>query len=232
MDINDNGAQNDLSGADGSAIPQGAPGTNEAPGSSIANQNGQPASGQPPAGGQPDLSEENKRLKGQISALQRQMIQARRSQGTSQLPQGQAGDPNDPESQAQQQIAIAYQLADGQLREQMESVYELYPELTPKELSQIRRNPWAYCSRQTFLAGDVETAKLEIEQFIADSVEGRGQGQPQPQVPSGVRVNPSPAPQPAIDQSVPGSEEDQNDWTMPMDKLEAKAHKAKLNSGK
>ena len=220
--------QNDLSGADGQAIPQGTPGTNEVPGSSIANQNGQPAS--VPPQGAPDLSDENKRLKGQISALQRQMIQARRSQGNPASPQtpGQS-DPNDPAAQVQREIAVAYQLADGQLREQMEAIYDLYPEVTSKELSQIRRNPWAYCSRQTFMQGDVETAKLEIEQYIADLVESRGSGQPAPQVPSGKGVNPSPAPQPVVDPGVPGTDEDENDWSMPMAKLEKKVSRIKAN---
>lgn len=223
---NDNGIQNDLPAADGLDIPSGTPGANDASGSSIATQNGQGAS--PTPQGAVDPSEENRRLKGQITALQKQIIQSRRSQGNSQIPQGQPQPgADDPTGQVQQQIAIAYQLADGQLREQMESVYDLYPELTPKELSQIRRNPWAYCSRQTFLQGDVETAKLEIEQYVADLVESRSAGQPAPQVPSGKGVNPSPAPQPVVDESVPGSEEDENDLTMPMAKLEKKVQRLK-----
>lgn len=220
---NDNGVQNDTLVPDGSADPMGAPGANEGANGSIANQNGQ----QPPAQ-TPDVAEENRRLKGQITALQKQIIQSRRSQGTSPNPALNGQDPNDPAAAVQQQIAIAYQLADGQLREQMESVYDLYPELTSQELSQIRRNPWAYCSRQTFLQGDVETAKLEIEQYIADLVESKGSGQPAPQVPSGKGVNPSPAPQPTtVDTGVPGTSDDENPWTMPMDKLEQKAQKAK-----
>jgi hypothetical protein len=227
VDINDNGIQSDLPGADGSVTPTGTPGTNDVPGSSIATQNGQPASAAP--AGAPDLGVENKRLKGQISAMQRQLIESRRSQG--QVPQAPGqGDPNDPAAKIQNDIAVAYQLADGQLREQMESIYDLYPEITPQELSQIRRNPWAYCSRKTFMQGDVETAKLEIEQHIADAVESRGGGQPQPQVPSGVPVNPAPAPQQAVDPGVPGSDEDTNDWTMPMANLEKKVSKAKANA--
>lgn len=223
---NDNGVQNDTIVPDGSDNPMGAPGANEGANGSIANQNGQ----QPPAQ-TPDVAEENRRLKGQITALQKQIIQSRRSQGTNPSPVPGGQDPNDPMAASQQQIAIAYQLADGQLREQMESVYDLYPELTSQELSQIRRNPWAYCSRQTFLQGDVETAKLEIEQHIADLVESRGAGQPTPQVPSGKGVSPSPAPQPAaIDTGVPGSEADMNDWSMPMDKLEQKAQRIKVSS--
>ena len=229
MGENDNDIQNDLPAADGSVTPTGTPGTNDAPGSSIATQNGQPASVTPP--GAPDLSVENKRLKGQISAMQRQLIEARRSQGNGQLPQGTPGqgDPNDPATQVQREIAVAYQLADGQLREQMDAIYDLYPEITPQELSQIRRNPWAYCSRKTFMQGDVDTAKLEIEQYIADLVESRGTGNPAPQVPSGKGVNPSPALQPAVEPGVPGTNEDENDWSMPMDKLERKVLKAKAN---
>ena len=223
---NDNGVQNDTLVPDGSDNPTGAPGANEGANGSIANQNGSQPSGQTP-----DVAEENRRLKGQITALQKQIIQSRRSQGTSPSPAPNGQDPNDPAAQVQQQIAIAYQLADGQLREQMESVYDLYPELTSKELSHIRRNPWAYCSRQTFLQGDVETAKLEIEQYIADLVESKGTGQPAPQVPSGKGVSPSPAPQPAtVDTGTPGSAEDENPWTMPMDKLEQKAQRIKTSS--
>jgi hypothetical protein len=229
VDTNDNGMQNDLPAGDGLATPPGTPGANDPSGSSIANQNGQPASTTPP--GAVDLTDENKRLKGQISALQRQMIAARRSQGTPQNPAAPGGE-SDPASQAQRDIAVAYQLADGKLREQMESVYDLYPEITPKELSQIRRNPWAYCTRQTFLEGDVETAKLEIEQYIADLVESRVEGQPQPKIPSGTPVNPAPAPQPAVEQAVPGSDEDENDATMPMGKLEKKVQRIKANPGR
>lgn len=224
MDPNDNGNPNDTLPADGSATPQGTPGTDDAGNGSIANQNGNPASGQP-NGADPD---ENKRLKGQIAALQRQLIQARRSPGTPQVPSpnGQPnGQPDGADGEIGQKIAIAYEIADGQLRRQMEDIYALYPELTADELRQIRRNPWAYCSREAFMQGDVETAKLEIEQHVADLVEGRANGgQPTaPVVPAGKGVTPNPAPAPV---KTP-EQETQEDWNLPMDKLEQKVAKLK-----
>lgn len=224
--MDDNVGTNDIPAADGSDIPQGASGTDDATGTSIANQNGSQPSGQPDA-------DENRRLKGQISALQRQVIQARRSQGGQ--PQGQ------PQGQGQDQpaggdvasqIAVAYEIADGQLRRQMEGVYDLYPELSKEELSMLRRNPWTFASRETFMSGDVETAKLEIEQWIADTVEARAKGQPAPTPPSGKVVNPAPAPTSAPEPAVPGSDEDQNPWSMPMASLEKKVvkEKARLTS--
>jgi hypothetical protein len=219
---NANGSQNDISLPNGSATPSGTPAPDAGNGSSIANQNGQQAPN--PATPGVDPVEENRRLKGQISALQKQMIQSRRSQGTT--PQNPA-DPNDLNAQAQQQIALAYELADGQLRRQMDEIYGLYPEMTPQELNQIRRNPWAYCSRETFMTGDVDTAKLEIEQYIADLVASRATGAPAPAVPSGQGINPSPAPQADPEPAIPGSDEDPNDLTMPMDQLEKKVMKIK-----
>lgn len=213
---------NDIPGSDGSAIPSGTPTPGEAPGTSIADQNGQPASGQPPQGGA-DPVEENKRLKGHISALQRQIIEARRSQGgqTPQVP-GSAPDPNGNGDDVGSKIAMAYEIADGQLRRQMDAIYDLYPEVTPQELSQIRRNPWAYASREAFMQGDVETAKYEIEQYIADLVESRTAGTPAPQPPSGKSVTPSPAPT-----SAPAGDDQPSDWDLPMGDLEKKVNKIK-----
>lgn len=221
---NDNGSQNDILPGDGSATPEGTPGASDPGSSSIATQNGQPASGQAPQG-VADPAEENKRLKGQITALQRQIIEARRSQGKP-ITQQNPNDPNagQPSDEVGQKIAIAYEIADGQLRRQMENIYSLYPELPADMLSQIRRNPWAYCSRESFMQGDVETAKLEVEQFIADWVEGHGSATPPgPAIPSGKGVSPAPAPAP---KTTP-AEEAQQDWQMPMGDLEKKVAKLK-----
>ena len=221
MNPNDNGNPSDTPSPDDQAIPQGAPTPDDGNGGSIADQNGTPASGQPAQGADP--AEENKRLKGQISALQRQIIQARRSQGTPQNPATPPGQPGDPNGDVGQKIAIAYEIADGQMRRQMEDIYSLYPELTAPELQQIRRNPWAYCSREAFMQGDVETAKLEVEQYIADLVESRANGTPAPQVPAGKGVTPNPAPAPA---KTP-AQDTQEDWALPMDQLEKKVSKIK-----
>lgn len=218
MTENDNGNPNDTVPADGSVTPPGTLTPDDAGNGSIADQNGNPAS--PPAQGADP--EENKRLKGQISALQRQLIQARRSPGTPQNPATPNGQPGgDPNSEVGKQIAIAYEIADGQMRRQMEDIYSLYPELTAPELQQIRRNPWAYCSREAFMQGDVETAKLEVEQYIADLVESRSNGTPAPQVPAGKGVTPAPAPAPA---KTPADETNE-DWTMPIADLEKKVAK-------
>lgn len=223
--MNEIDGQNEIPAADGSAIPEGGtPGTGEAPGSSIPGQNGQPASAPQ---GQPNLAEENQRLKGHISALQKQIIASRRSPGgqTPPVPGSTPGQGGEGGSDVASQIAIAYEMADGQLRRQMEPVFDLYPELTKEELSMLRRNPWAFASRESFMTGDVESAKLEIEQWIADVVEARATGNPPPAPPSGKPVNPNPAPSATPEPATPGSAEDQNPWTMPMDKLEHAAAK-------
>lgn len=95
-------------------------------------------------------------------------------------------------------------------------------------------NPWAFASRQSFLTGDWETALDEIEEKIANRVEEmaagnptQSQGQTQPSAPvAPATVNANPAPEGEADDAEPGTEQDENLWTMPMWKLEKLKDKA------
>ena len=169
-------------------------------------------------GGQPSsqddaakLKEENERLKGNLAAIQRREYLNRRSiggQGQPQPGQGQPGGQtfgNIDDSTAQQ-IAVAYEVADGQLRRELEPILALYPELDASDLSRIRTNPWAFTSRQSFMTGDVASALYEIEQMIAKQVEDKASTTASPGGGKGKAINPNPAPTPQPKKAaVPGT---------------------------
>ena len=159
---------------------------------------------------------ENRILNAKIVELQRN---ANRNNGAN--PQGQGDNPFE---SPVGQYAISLQLATGQLSQKLENVYSLYPEIPATEIARIRKNPWAFASQESYMAGDVDTAMLEIEQNLLDRAEElsaadgtqnpNANGQPKP-----ATINNNPTPEMAADDAEPGSEEDQNPWTMPMDKL-------------
>jgi len=218
-DFNPNPAD---SGGQGNPNPQGA-------GGSLDNQ-GNPGSQN---GQQTDARDaELAKLRNEVRVVNKALVESRRNSNQSNRnypnPNGQNPDGGDngglmdtPEGQ----YSVALQIASAQLFQKMEDVYSLYPEFPATELNLIRRNPWAYASMQSYQRGDVEAAALEIEQYIynrvnetanANSNSNPGNGT-QVQQPAQVNNNPAVA---AEEPAVPGTSEDTNPWTMPMDKLE------------
>jgi hypothetical protein len=186
-----------------------------------------------PNGASPDKrDEEINVLKKNIQGLNKALIDSRRSsrQKTSPLDNPAGGD-NPFDSEAGQ-YAAALELSDARLRGNMEERIALYPELAPEELQRIRLNPWAFASRQSFLQGDWETALDEIEEKIANRVEELAgnppptKGQSQPGAPAPATVNANPTPEVPAEDVEPGSNEDQDLWTMPLNKLERLKNKA------
>lgn len=194
-------------------------------GNQDANSNSSSGNSGDQNGQQPNSWEaKEKNYQQQLRALNKQLIQARRGGGQNQ-PQNDQVDPNDPMNQ----YGTALQIATGKLREGMENVFGLYPEVSQAEISRIRKNPWAFVSQETYINGDFEAAQLEIEEYLLDLAEGQNNN-PTPQ-PSPANINPNPAPQaPQGDRS--GTDEDEDPMTMPMSKLEklVKRETGKLKS--
>ena len=175
--------------------------------------------------------EEIKILKQNIQGLNKALIDSRRSSRQTKLPGDNLPDGNPFDSEAGQ-YAASLELSDARLRGNMEERIALYPELSGAELQRIRLNPWAFASRQSFLTGDWETALDEIEEKIANRVEELAgnptptKGQSQPGAPAPATVNANPTPEVLPEDVEPGSNEDQDLWTMPLNKLERLKNKA------
>lgn len=193
-------------------------------GSGVPNdgaQGGNPSNAGAPSnqgGNQPDpWAAKEKQYQDQIKALNKAVIESRRSGGNSNR-QPAAPGTDDPQDQLSQQYAMAIEVAENRLRSGIEPVFGLYPEVPAKIVSQIRSNPWAFSSRQSFLSGDFETAKMEIEQYLLDlAEEGKptdGQGANQP-APANLSNNPTPG-----NQDDPANQPEENLWAMPIDQLE------------
>ena len=132
----------------------------------------------------------------------------------------------------QGQYAISIKLATANLMSRLESVYSLYPEIPVEEISRIRRNPWAYVSNPDFyFSGNWEDAAEDIEYYLLDRAEALKTGKPVSQGKGGalpvnpVAVNANPSPEPANPNATSRTGEDQNPWTMPLDKLEQEKNK-------
>lgn len=196
-----------------------SPGTDLGTGGGNSAQPSNPAGqgGNPTDQGQGDVE----KYRQEVQRLNRALIEAKR--GARQNP-NQPQDGEDPWSTPQGQYAAALQIATGEVRSKFEDIASLYPEVDQKIISQIRRNPWAFASHQSYVNGDVDSALLEIETYMADMVEqsaGGGGTQPQqtPQpTPAQVNANAQTPPAPPM-----GEGEEDDPWTMPMDKLEQKA---------
>lgn len=199
------------------ATDPGAGGGNSEQPSNPAGQGGNPT-----GSGQDDLA----KYKAEVRRLNAALVEAKRG---SRQQANQAGDGEDPYATPQGQYAAAIKIATGEVRGKLEDVIPLYPELDPKVAAQIRKNPWAFASQQSFVTADVDTAMLEIEQYVADLVDstaGAGNGQAQPAAPASptpASVNANPAPTPA---SQDAGEDQVDPWTQPMEELEKDALKA------
>lgn len=177
------------------------------------------------------------KLRQDNKALNKALIDSRRNSNQNRNPLNRSGQNGQGQGQEnlmdtpEGQYSVALQLATGQLREKMEDVYSLYPEIPATELQRIRRNPWAFASQKSYMAGDVDAAALEIEQALLDRAEeikaAKAGGNNQPSQPANgqqangrqpAQINNNPA---GGDQepAAPGTAEDTNPWTMPMEKL-------------
>lgn len=197
----------------------------------LGNQGGegqQPGAPGGQGGQQPDPRDaELETLRANNRALNQRLIDARRGGQQPQNPQPDGSLFETPEGQ----YAISLELATGNLSRQLETrLFSLYPELPPEEIQRVRANPWAFASLESFKTGDVESALLEIDSALMERVnqikpgEGQGGGQPAQDNPNPATVNTNPA----LEQDQggePGSAEDANPWTMPMDKLEKEKNK-------
>lgn len=190
-----------------------------------ANQGAPDGSGKPQTA--PQGNGELEKYKAEVRRLNRAIVEAKRGNRDGQGAEYTEEVLNTPEGQ----YAASLEIADGRLRGGLEDRLSLYPEISDEDKARIRTNPWAFASRRSWMAGDWQQALDEIELTLADKVDDLAsqdinqnpQGSPQGQA---VNVQGNPAPEPINPEgAVPGSEEDQDPWTMPMDKLERLADK-------
>ena len=181
--------------------------------------------GQQPIQGADELSQ----AKAEIRRLNRAMASKSSSiNRPSSTPQAGA-DGESPFETPQGQYAISLQLATAKLSSKLESVFSLYPEVPAEEISRIRRNPWAYVSNpDLYYNGSWEQAAEDLEYYLLDRAEAlkgaqapvNGQGGALPVNP--VVVKPNPPSDPGGQPAAPGTSQDVNPWTMPLDQLEKK----------
>lgn len=169
--------------------------------------------------------EEIKTLRANVKALNQAVIDGRRS---GRQP-GNAGDGGTSFDTPEGKYAAALEIAESRLRGSIEKIIPLYPEVPAEEIARVRQNPWAFVSRDTMLSGDYEAAKYEIEQALLDRAEAiaAAKGASVTPAPAPANLNNNPAPDSAGEPANPGTEDDQDPWTMPMDKLEKVAMKEK-----
>jgi hypothetical protein len=201
------------------------------PGSSDQGGQGAIPSSQPNGtpNGQPDgqpttWATEKEQMSRDIKALNRALIESRRGRG--QNPQGNPDE--DMFTTPEGQYAISLQLATGNLKSGLEPIFDLYPEIPAEDIARIRKNPWAFASQDSYMKGDHETALLEIEQALLERANTvSAPKQPGNTVPATTpaTVNNNPTPEVPGQEATPGTDEDENLWTMPMDKLVAVKNK-------
>lgn len=167
-------------------------------------------------------------LSSEVKRLNQAIIDAKRGSRNNNNPQN-GQDNGNAFDTPEGQYGIAIQLATGNLRNKMENILSLYPELPSEEVSRIRKNPWAFAGHDTFINADWETAALEIEQAMlarAEEIEAaKTSATPATPTPADVNANPAPGTS-GEDVTVPGTPEDNDPWTMPLDKLKAQKDKA------
>lgn len=184
--------------------------------------------GQQPTQGADELSQ----YKAEVRRLNRALAAKGSSANRPSPTPGAGADGENPFETPQGQYAITIKLATANLAGKLESVYSLYPEIPAEEVARIRRNPWAYVSNSDlYFKGDWEGAAEDIEYYLLDRAEALKAGQPAPSREGGalpvrpVAVNANPSPEPTNPNATPGSGEDQNPWTMPLNKLEQAKNK-------
>lgn len=180
--------------------------------------------------GQPD---ELAKYKAEVRRLNKAVLDARRSNGN-RSPENQNNADGMAFDTPEGQYGIALEIATSRLSRKLEDRISLYPELPASEISRIRKNPWAFASLESYQSGNFELAADEIEQAMYDramEIEAEKQNNPNGQdngngtvrkVPAQVNMNQ--ADEPPVD-AVPGTDEDVNPWTMPMNKLEKEKNK-------
>lgn len=160
-------------------------------------------------------------LKQQIKSLNKALIEARRGKGNQ--PQGDDQfDPNNPQAQ----YGVALQIATGNLREGIENIFSLYPEVDASVIGQIRKNPWAFASQQSYINGDFESAQLEIEEYLLELAEAKAENNP---TPSPATINPNT--NQGNQNQVSNDPEAQDPMTMPMADLERMVAKGRTKLG-
>lgn len=192
---------------------------------------GQPNSVQP----EEDWKSKHDAMLEQNRALNRLLVEARR-QANSNKSLFKPGQANDQGGEAQPQTSdfnTAMRLAESDLRAELDGILDLYPELPANQVKLIRSNPWAYASRNSFLNLNVPNALLDVETWVADFVAGLASEEPgtqEPQAPTKApasKMRPNAAPEGGEEEVdvVPGSPEDTDLYTMPLDKLERKVNR-------
>ena len=175
------------------------------------NQNGTPTN---------QGNEEVNKYRREVQRLNQALIDAKRGNRNN----GQQTQEGNPFETPEGQYGIAIQVATGNLRGKIEDIFSLYPEIPAEEIARIRKNPWAFSSHDSFVNGNWESAALEIEESLLKRAEelsatnsNNTQNNP---IPANLNNNPV---QSTGDEPV---EAEEDDWTMPIDQLEAKAKKA------
>jgi len=172
-------------------------------------------------------NDDTTRMREEIKRLNQAVVDAKRGNRTNNPSTGSEDNSFDtPEGQ----YGIAIQLATGNLRNKMEDLISLYPELPAEEISRIRKSPWAFAGHDSFINADWETAALEIEQAMltrAEEISASKTNQNSP-IPADVNSNPVSG----AENSVPGNEEGEDLWNMPLNELEMEKNKAVANVSK
>ncbi len=235
MDDNDPNAGNSDQGSNSGSSDLG--GQNDQGSNQDQNQGDQGATGSQNGQQTDPRDAEIAQHKAEIKRLNRAIVEARRG-NQRQSPRSPSGNGNQNGEQdgnafgtPAEQYAASIQIATNELRGQMEDIFDLYPEIPQSELSRIRRNPWAFTSLKSYQSGDYQAGIVEIEQYLDQRVQELGKGNSNQNGQGGSKVplarvplNPPANPAPNAD---PGSGEDQDPWTMPMNKLEKQVAKEK-----
>lgn len=169
----------------------------------------------------------------QNKALNRLLVEARR-QANSNRSSYKPGQVNDQGNEGQiSDFGTAMKLAEADLRSELDGILDLYPELPANMVRLIRSNPWGYASRDSFMNLNVPNALLDIETWVANYVAelssedtGTQESKAPIKVPAS-KMKPNAVSEGALEDEdvIPGSQEDTNPYTMPLDKLERKVAK-------
>ena len=166
-----------------------------------------------------EVSQHNKALNKRLVEYMRQANSQQKSAPVQQ-PQGQ-GQSGQGSGEYNTQVKIAR----AEIREGIERLLPLYPELPPETVNAIRRNPLAFVSEGFFNDLNTANALLDLEQHMMQEAEGSVDMESAPKAPNKQLpkvVRPSNQPQ-NLEEDV--AEEEAADWTMPMQDLEKKIQK-------